>query len=75
MDEVELYDDNCPRCGNLMYRQDCPVVDCDDGWIDVYEHDPLWYDPDDYEICQDCEGRGHHIWCPNCGYNPYETDQ
>jgi hypothetical protein len=32
-------------------------------------HDPLWYDPDDYESCAECRGRGHHEWCQRCGWD------
>ena len=34
---------------------------CDDGYFDVYEEDPLWYDPGDTEMCDVCKGKGGWI--------------
>lgn len=67
-DDIQLYDDYCPKCGSFMYWQQCTEIDCQDGMIDLYEEDPLCYEPGDAEICQQCDGKGHHIWCSNCGY-------
>lgn len=69
--DIQLTDDYCPRCGTALYWQECTEINCDDGWIDAYEDDPLWYEPGELEMCQECEGRGYHNWCPNCNYTPY----
>lgn len=67
-DTIEFADEECPKCGKLMYIQPCPVIGCDDGLIDVYDEDPLWYSPGDVEKCHECNGHGHVIWCRSCGY-------
>ena len=67
-DEIELYEECCPKCGTQMYWRRCDS--CDDGWItDLYEEDPLWYDEDDIEMCHECNGHGCHRWCPKCGFD------
>ena len=66
-DEIELADLACPKCGNDMARRDCNS--CEDGYISMYEDDPFWYDEDDDERCDDCNGHGAHIWCQKCGWD------
>jgi predicted RNA-binding Zn-ribbon protein involved in translation (DUF1610 family) len=68
-DEFEDDDEPCPACGNpTTRRQRCTVVGCDDGWIDMHEHDdPLLFDPGEMEMCQECHGTGNLWWCPKCG--------
>jgi hypothetical protein len=65
-DYEEEYDLVCPACGHspVRYRK---CHSCEDGWIWGYDEDPLWYDPDDYVPCPDCQGTGYHRWCPACG--------
>lgn len=66
MDEDVELDEPCPRCGTSTLRQPCHR--CDDGYItDLYEEDPLWYDEDDIEVCDECRGYGNYWWCPRCG--------
>lgn len=68
-DEPELDETTCPRCGEyqVMY-QECN--ECEDGIInDLYEEDPLWYDPGAWEFCRNCNGTGAHRWCRNCGWD------
>lgn len=49
----------CPKCGNdYTHYRNCTCLWCDDGYINRYEEDPLWYDPDDFEECQECHGTG-----------------
>lgn len=71
MDEYELDEDPCPKCGADAVRfRRCHAVGCDDGLIDMYEFDdPLWYSPGDYEPCEECAGTGVHRWCSACGYD------
>lgn len=52
---VEI-DCQCARCGSSCDFVHCE--DCDDGFIDCYEEDPLWYDPDDFRTCETCHGLG-----------------
>lgn len=63
-DDVER-DEPCPRCGAITLRQPCN--ECDDGFVDLYDEDPLWYDEDDIEPCAACHAMGNHWWCPSCG--------
>lgn len=74
MIEGTEYADACPRCRALMVTQECFAIGCEDGWIDMYEFggDPMWYDPGDIERCDECNGRGHLTWCPDCGYDVNE---
>lgn len=68
--DYDYDDDPCPNCGHEpTHRRLCQNLDCDDGFIDCYDEDPLWYDPGDTEICPDCQGTGVERWCPKCGYN------
>ena len=34
--------------------------------------DPLWYDQDDYERCDECRGAGYFEWCQKCGWDMVE---
>lgn len=69
MDGDWQHDDlECPKCGEWAVRsQTCWVIGCDDGLIDGYEEDPLWYDEGDCYPCPECGGRGFHRWCAKCG--------
>lgn len=61
-------DETCPKCGHYPTRyRDCTEIGCDDGFIWLYEDDPLWYGEDDYEVCEVCHGTGIQRWCPACG--------
>ena len=68
MDNDVWHDDlACPKCGaDEVYSQSC-WKGCDDGYFDGYEDDPLWYDPGDMYICDECHGRGILRWCHKCG--------
>ena len=69
--EPGVTDDPCPKCGHYPTRRRlCDAIGCEDGWIDMYEHDdPLWYDPGDLESCHECNGFGNLWWCPECGFD------
>lgn len=32
-----------------------------EGYRDLYEEDPMWYDEDEVEKCEICEGKGFYI--------------
>lgn len=67
-DYLDDYDDPCPNCGHTPTRsRDCTDIRCDGGYINLYDEDPLWYDEDDYELCDECHGTGIQRWCPKCG--------
>lgn len=70
MDEYELEDTECPACGHSpIHASDCTVLGCEDGWVDRYDEDPLWYDQDKPERCDECYGTGILRWCPKCGFD------
>lgn len=67
-DFEEDYDTPCPSCRHVPTRyRDCNAIGCEDGYIDLYEDDPLWYDEEDVEVCRECNGTGVQRWCPACG--------
>ena len=54
----------CLVCGAPLEWEDC--CDCGgDGYREVYEEDPLWYDPGDTKPCFLCDGQGGWWTCPN----------
>jgi hypothetical protein len=53
----------CENCGALIEWEDC--YNCENGYIDLYDKDPLWYDEDDTERCSVCAGEGGWWYCPN----------
>ena len=71
MDDYEIdHDGACPKCGHSpIHSRTCQQIGCDDGWVDGWEEDPLWYDPGDGYDCEDCRGTGLEKWCPSCGAN------
>lgn len=58
-----------PVCG--LCRQDIEYEDCfncgGEGGRDLYEDDPVYYSPDDWEDCSECRGNGTLAWCPEHG--------
>jgi len=64
-------DCQCARCGGYMASERCGS--CEDGFVDRYEEDPLWYGHELYK-CSECDGAGHNQWCGNgadwCEANP-----
>ena len=58
----------CPRCECCqMIWETCH--DCGgDGYRELYEEDPLWYDIDDIEDCDTCNGKGG-FWICDCDKN------
>jgi hypothetical protein len=59
-------DDFCKLCGCCSLEW----VDCwqcgGEGYTlpgDLYDEDPLWYDPEDVEPCHICHGTGGHRVC------------
>lgn len=58
--------DYCPKCGAFMEWVSC-WNGCDDGEIDCYEEDPLWYTgPWRYQRCEVCQGEGGWLVCTAC---------
>lgn len=73
-DYINFTDDPCPKCGNLMVTKECNRCG-GEGMTEpgeLYELDPLWYDPNDVERCDECRGRGYWEWCQKCGWDETE---
>ena len=67
--DIEHCDIPCPRCGEYEVRsRRCDEWDCDDGWIDESESDPINVAPGEkYTMCRECFGTGYVRWCSKCG--------
>ncbi len=67
-DDVQYVDRECPACGAWeVYWQPCIQIGCEDGLIDGYDEDPLWFDEGDFYPCPECAGLGFYRWCAKCG--------
>jgi hypothetical protein len=70
------WDCQCARCGSSTYSEECGACGGEGitGPGELYEQDPLWYDPDDYEPCHQCGGDGAWMVCMStpeyCAVNP-----
>lgn len=71
----------CPRCRccELIPNQDDSCWNCGgEGYFDLYDEDPLWYDEDEIEMCSECKGSGvlpHFYPCTcdeNGNHKPYD---
>jgi hypothetical protein len=56
----------CPKCGGDMEWADCWMIDCEGGWYDLSEEDPVNYGPGDMARCSNCDGEGGWLYCPDC---------
>lgn len=70
----------CSHCGGDMEWVECE--ECDDGETPLgllHDLDPLWYDEDDTEPCETCEGEGGWWRCANspdwCEAHPIDEAQ
>jgi hypothetical protein len=54
----------CKLCGSSMAWEDCWYCG-GAGEFDLYDEDPLYYDEDDTERCEECKGRGGYYVCLN----------
>ena len=59
------WDCQCARCGSSMDSESCGRCGGEGttGPGELYEEDPLWYDPDDYAPCHECGGEGAWMLC------------
>jgi hypothetical protein len=55
---------SCPKCGSDLEWADC-WNDCEDGWEDRYDEDPLWYGHELYP-CDVCQTKGGWWYCAYC---------
>lgn len=68
-DDMVPDDKPCPHCGHFQtWRRDC--WECGgEGFCDLHDEDPFWYDEDACEVCGLCQGKGVLHWCRECGYD------
>ena len=67
-----FFDETCAICGSFMFWEDC-WNGCEDGYLDCFEEDPMWYDEGDVRICDVCEGKGGFYICSNTKNHPTAT--
>jgi len=69
MDDYELLEVVCPKCGqHPTHTRCCDNLLCEDGWVDEHEEDAVNFAPgEEYLICTECRGTGRLRWCPKCG--------
>lgn len=68
-DDVPHYEPEthgCAKCGGEMEWADCWMIDCEDGYYDIYDEDPVNNSPGDMATCQECGGRGGWWFCRSC---------
>lgn len=53
----------CPRCQADMEYETCWKCGGEGGRY-LYEEDPIYYLPDDWEDCDECGGNGTLDYCP-----------
>jgi len=68
MDDYELDDLTCPKCGhNPLHSRQCTGW-CNDGVLDEYDNDPINFMPgEEIYLCPTCKGTGIERWCLKCG--------
>jgi hypothetical protein len=68
---MEYFDESdepgCPTCHADLHWEECDVCS-GDGYFELYDEAPLYYDWDDIEECGQCEGHGGWWRC-------YETHE
>lgn len=67
-DYTEVLDEDCPICGDPLFRTDCDNSMCIMGFVDLHDEDPINHSPGDYDDCPTCLGVGTVTWCPSCSY-------
>lgn len=68
MDDVEYSDEPCPKCGADTYKRRCG---CDGGFShhDCGEDTCCCLHPEPNVVCDECDGKEMHNWCPRCGWD------
>lgn len=70
MEDYDVDEGKCPKCGHeTIHSRTCNNF-CDDGWFDEADDDPINFCPGESERkCSECRGTGIEVWCPKCGAN------
>jgi hypothetical protein len=65
------------QCGTEIYWVDCWSCGGEGGTDgeDLMMEDPLWYMPDDFRVCDVCEGEGGWFNCLNSECNEDDEDE
>jgi hypothetical protein len=72
-EEEDEYPPTCPRCKCCSQTWQHCWNGCDDGEIDRFDDDPLWYvGPARYQRCDICEGKGGWYDCDCDGNGVHE---
>jgi len=68
MNEIELSDEHCPKCGHEAYERRC--YNCEDGIEDhdCFEDTCCCLNPAG-QTCGHCGGKGYFCWCRRCGWD------
>ncbi len=54
----------CKHCYMSQFWEDC--WNCGgEGYFELYDEDPIYYDEDDTETCETCRGKGGYYLCFN----------
>lgn len=75
LEESDFYsdDDFCETCGSDTHWEDCYDCGGEGFHDDLYEEDPLWYNPGDTEDCRTCKGHGGWHLCTYKNCKPTEV--
>lgn len=59
------WDCQCARCGSSLVWEECSACGGEGMTApgQLYEEDPLWYDPDDTKPCHQCGGEASFPCC------------
>jgi hypothetical protein len=58
----DFYEPGCPTCHAGLDWEYCDVCG-GEGYFELYDEDPLYYDRDDIEKCGQCDGAGGWWMC------------
>ena len=73
-DDAPDQDRYCAICGGYMDWIDC--WQCGgEGEFDMYEDDPMWYEPGDFEDCDVCRGAGGYWECASLPHESKEVSE
>lgn len=71
--DLRLGEIGCAKCGSSMMWIEC--WSCGgDGEHELYDEDPLWYDEDDTEECDICDGAGGWKACMSCQPGAFDNE-
>lgn len=65
VDDYDIDDIPCPACGHHETHSR-PCYECEDGFEDEHDDDPVNCPPGSMMVCGACRGNGLMRWCPKC---------